>query len=54
MLFKAILSISVAAVVAFQTVSAQDWPQWRGPNRDGLAGDFVAPAKWPEKLNLIW
>jgi outer membrane protein assembly factor BamB len=54
MLFKAILSISVAAVAAFQTVSAQDWPQWRGPNRDGLAGDFMAPAQWPEKLNLIW
>ncbi len=32
---------------------AQDWTQWRGPNRDGAAG-FAAPAKWPEKLTLVW
>ena len=30
-----------------------DWPQWRGPNRDGAAV-FAAPATWPETLNLKW
>lgn len=32
---------------------AQDWPQWRGPTRDG-AIDFVAPKVWPEKLTVKW
>ena len=33
---------------------AQDWPQWRGPNRDGKAVGFKAPATWPEKLTQKW
>jgi outer membrane protein assembly factor BamB len=31
-----------------------DWPQWRGPNRDGAAGAFVEPKTWPAKLNRQW
>ncbi|MGH9852783.1 MAG: PQQ-binding-like beta-propeller repeat protein, partial [Blastocatellia bacterium] len=46
--------IALAMIIVTQTVSAQDWTQWRGPNRDGVARDFVPPAQWPEKLNLIW
>jgi outer membrane protein assembly factor BamB len=46
--------ILFAAIAVFQTISAQDWAQWRGPNRDGVARDFIAPAQWPEKLKLIW
>ncbi|HEY3969518.1 MAG TPA: PQQ-binding-like beta-propeller repeat protein [Planctomycetaceae bacterium] len=34
--------------------SAQDWPQWRGPNRDGKAMGFHAPATWPKELNQKW
>ena len=33
---------------------AQDWPQWRGPNRDGKAAGFTAPADWPKELTQKW
>jgi outer membrane protein assembly factor BamB len=33
---------------------AQDWPQWRGPRRDGAAAAFKSPKQWPEKLTLKW
>lgn len=33
---------------------AQDWPQWRGPARDGRAASFTAPAQWPGELKLEW
>jgi outer membrane protein assembly factor BamB len=33
---------------------AQDWPQWRGPNRDGKAAGFTAPANWPKELTQKW
>ncbi|NQT81018.1 MAG: PQQ-binding-like beta-propeller repeat protein [Candidatus Aminicenantes bacterium] len=32
----------------------QDWPQWRGPNRDGKVSGFTAPQKWPEELTQKW
>jgi outer membrane protein assembly factor BamB len=31
-----------------------DWPQWRGPNRDGVVEGVKAPEKWPEKLTEEW
>jgi outer membrane protein assembly factor BamB len=31
-----------------------NWPQWRGPNRDGLAVGLVAPASWPQALVPGW
>jgi outer membrane protein assembly factor BamB len=33
---------------------AQDWPQWRGPNRDAKATGFTAPAAWPKELHKKW
>jgi outer membrane protein assembly factor BamB len=35
-------------------VSAQDWPQWRGPDRDGKVKGFTAPQKWPAELTQKW
>lgn len=35
-------------------VNAQDWPQWRGPNRDGVTASFTAPAAWPKTLKQLW
>jgi outer membrane protein assembly factor BamB len=43
-----------AATVFTLTVSAQDWPQWRGPNRDGGATGFTEPATWPDTLKQQW
>jgi len=34
--------------------SPQDYPQWRGHNRDGAASAFVTPDSWPDTLMLRW
>ena len=40
---------------AFTTdAAAQDWTQWRGPNRDGVASAFDVPAAWPDALRKQW
>ncbi len=47
--------VTVCAVLVFAgTVIGQDWPQWRGPNRDGKAAGFAAPQKWPAELTSKW
>ncbi len=42
------------AVLAFPECPAQDWPQWRGPGRDGVVAAPSAPASWPEQLRKRW
>lgn len=32
----------------------QDWPQWRGINRDGDVSGFKASATWPKELQPDW
>jgi outer membrane protein assembly factor BamB len=34
--------------------AAQDYPQWRGRNRDGAASAFSKPDSWPDTLRLRW
>jgi outer membrane protein assembly factor BamB len=41
-------------IAAFAHTSAQDYPQWRGKDRDGSASDFAEPKTWPEKLTRKW
>ena len=41
--------------VAFGAIAvSQDYPQWRGVNRDGSASAFVEPKVWPDKLTRRW
>lgn len=34
--------------------SPQDYPQWRGQNRNGSASAFAVPKVWPDKLTRRW
>ncbi len=50
---KTILVISTVMLLT-QNVRPQDWPQWRGPNRDGHLKAFTAPTTWPDSLKKVW
>src|SRR4051812_31908324 len=45
-----VLSFAAAPLLG----QAQDWPQWRGPNRDGKTAGFEAPKTWPKELTQKW
>ena len=45
--------LAVLAIAPPQAVG-QDWPQWRGPNRDGSVSAFDVPASWPAGLTEQW
>jgi outer membrane protein assembly factor BamB len=47
--------VSICALtLCLASALAQDWPQWRGPNRDAKATSFAAPKTWPKELNQKW
>lgn len=39
--------VSLAPLVARQTPAAGDWPQWRGPDRNGVSKETGLAQKWP-------
>src|SRR5687767_6497418 len=48
----ATLCCAVLAATAFAQTPG-DWPQWRGPQRDGVVS-LAAPAAWPASLKKRW
>jgi outer membrane protein assembly factor BamB len=53
---KNAMILAAGFAIAFGSTGAlaQDWPQWRGPNRDGKAAAFSAPQTWPAQLTQKW
>src|SRR5215213_3278964 len=49
-----ILVLTAAGSAAVSAQNALDWPQWRGPNRDGTLASFAEPKAWPENLTRQW
>jgi outer membrane protein assembly factor BamB len=52
-LLALLVSMSLS-IVAIGQGASQDWPQWRGPSRDGSIPSFKPPAVWPERLMQRW
>src|SRR5687768_9365162 len=48
-----VVMIGFAAITIGQGFP-QDYPQWRGRNRDGAASAFIEPKLWPDTLTRKW
>jgi outer membrane protein assembly factor BamB len=49
-----LLSALAAALAPSAAAQGDDWPQWRGPNRDGIVRGATLPAQWPAQLRAEW
>ncbi len=47
-------AILLSAGLALSSIAGQNWPQLRGPDADGIAGDADIPLTWSEKENMAW
>lgn len=51
---KRFLGIMVVSVLSLSVVRAGDWPQWRGPNLNGISNEKNLPVKWTAEENVAW
>ena len=47
-----IILLAIAAGPA--TVSAENWPQWRGPGSQGISTEANVPTEWSSSRNIVW
>jgi outer membrane protein assembly factor BamB len=40
--------------IAIATLSAENWPQWRGPAMNGISTEKGLPLKWSPEENIAW
>ena len=48
----ALTLILLGTVVAAQ--AAENWPQWRGPQLNGISGEKDLPLRWSKTANIAW
>jgi outer membrane protein assembly factor BamB len=48
------LIASFLGLVAAGVAAADNWPQWRGPNLDGISKESGLPTQWGESTNVAW
>jgi outer membrane protein assembly factor BamB len=50
-----VLLVSVTAIVAdTSSARADNWPQWRGPQNDGICNEANLPVKWSKTEGVLW
>ena len=47
-------SLMLILVGATVTVSAENWPQWRGPGSQGISAESRVPTEWDASKNIAW
>jgi outer membrane protein assembly factor BamB len=51
---KHVVGTGLVAVATAATLSAENWPQWRGPAKNGVSTERGLPLKWSTTENIAW
>ncbi|MEX2171786.1 MAG: PQQ-binding-like beta-propeller repeat protein [Pirellulales bacterium] len=46
--------LAVLAIIAPQSARSENWPQWRGPQSDGISSEKGIPTEWGREKNVVW
>ncbi len=50
----AVYVLAAALAATAHHVGAENWPQWRGPNLDGISHETNLPLSWSKTQNVVW
>jgi outer membrane protein assembly factor BamB len=50
---RSLLTVWTSCVL-IGSAAAENWPQWRGPQNNGISSETNLPAEWSETKNLVW
>lgn len=50
---RALFAVSLLLLLANQAAAA-NWPEWRGPDNNGVAAGTGYPTEWSDSKNVIW
>jgi outer membrane protein assembly factor BamB len=48
------MGTGLVAMATAATLSAENWPQWRGPAKNGVSTERGLPLKWSTTENIAW
>ena len=54
MVGQALVLASIIVAVTCEESCAENWPGWRGPDRNGVSRDTGVPLNWSADSNIAW
>src|SRR5690349_4217761 len=53
---SSVLLLVLSAFIAFNTTAktSSNWPQWRGPESQGVSDEKNLPTEWSDTKNVLW
>lgn len=53
-MLKRLVAAGSLGCLAIVTLSAENWPAWRGPSMNGISSETGLPVKWSTEENIAW
>jgi outer membrane protein assembly factor BamB len=53
-MFQRLMASAAVVTASFATVSADNWPHWRGPTQNGISQEKNLPLKWSVQEGVTW
>ena len=49
-----VVILAIITILCDRESRAENWPGWRGPNRNGVTSDTGVPTTWSATENVLW